>query len=110
MNSRRATESNEELDTIEQQIAAEKASKRLSSLDVFRGLAIVSMIFANSGGGRFDWFEHAVWDGVHPADFVFPSFLWIMGVCIPISIKSQISKGIPRNEMLYNIFEVKKKL
>lgn len=51
------------------------------------------MIFVNSGGGKYWWIEHATWNGLHIADLVFPSFLWIMGVCIPISIKSQMSKG-----------------
>uniref|UniRef100_A0A1A9WID9 Heparan-alpha-glucosaminide N-acetyltransferase catalytic domain-containing protein n=1 Tax=Glossina brevipalpis TaxID=37001 RepID=A0A1A9WID9_9MUSC len=65
---------------------------RMRSLDTFRGLAIVLMIFVNSGGGHYWWIEHAPWNGLHLADIVFPSFLWIMGVCIPISIKSQIRR------------------
>lgn len=105
LNRRTVSESNEQLDE-NQTNESEKSSRRLSSLDTFRGLAIVSMIFANSGSGEFQWFEHATWNGIHPADFIFPSFLWIMGVCIPISIKSQITKNISRNVVLYNIFEV----
>lgn len=81
-------------------------SNRLCSLDAFRGLAIVTMIFANSGCGEYHWIEHATWNGIHPADFIFPSFLWIMGVCIPISLKSQFAKNIPRSEMLSNILIV----
>lgn len=81
-------------------------SHRLQSLDAFRGLAIVTMIFANSGCGKYHWIEHASWNGIHPADFVFPSFLWIMGVCIPISLKSQFAKNIPRPDMLSTIFIV----
>ncbi|XP_031628030.1 heparan-alpha-glucosaminide N-acetyltransferase [Contarinia nasturtii] len=79
-------------------------SQRLRSLDAFRGLAIVTMIFANSGCGKYHWLEHASWNGIHPADFIFPSFLWIMGVCIPISLKSQFAKNIPRSDILSNIF------
>lgn len=59
-------------------------------------MSIVLMIFVNSGGGKYWWIEHATWNGLHLADIVFPSFLWIMGVCIPISIKSQMSKGISK--------------
>ncbi|XP_016948278.1 heparan-alpha-glucosaminide N-acetyltransferase [Drosophila biarmipes] len=75
--------------------AATKATqrKRLRSLDTFRGLSIVLMIFVNSGGGGYTWIEHAAWNGLHLADVVFPSFLWIMGVCIPLSVKSQLSRG-----------------
>uniref|UniRef100_W8B6X1 Heparan-alpha-glucosaminide N-acetyltransferase n=1 Tax=Ceratitis capitata TaxID=7213 RepID=W8B6X1_CERCA len=71
-------------------------SKRMRSLDAFRGMAIVLMIFVNSGGGGYWWIEHAPWNGLHLADVVFPSFLWIMGVCIPISVKSQMARGTPK--------------
>lgn len=69
-----------------------EVKKRLKSLDTFRGIAIVLMIFVNSGGGGYWWIEHATWDGLHVADVVFPWFLWIMGVCIPMSIRSQLSR------------------
>lgn len=83
-------------------------SNRLCSLDAFRGLAIVSMIFANSGCGKYYWLEHAPWNGIHAADFIFPSFLWIMGVCIPISQKSAFARNIPKTEMLKGILIVRK--
>lgn len=86
-----------------------RTSSRLCSLDTFRGLAIVTMIFANSGAGKYEWLEHATWNGIHPADFIFPSFLWIMGVCIPISIKSQMMKNVPRKTMLHGILMVSTK-
>lgn len=63
------------------------------------------MIFVNSGGGKYWWIEHATWNGINIADFVFPFFLWIMGVCIPMSIKSQIRKGVPKKEMIYNVLK-----
>lgn len=81
-------------------------STRLNSLDTFRGLAIVAMIFANSGCGKYHWLEHVPWNGIHPADFIFPSFLWIMGVCVPISIRSQIRRSIPTRKILLNILIV----
>lgn len=87
-------------------IAQKKVANRLCSLDTFRGLAIVTMIFANSGCGKYHWIEHASWNGIHPADFIFPSFLWIMGVCIPFSLKSQFDKNIPRPDILSNILIV----
>lgn len=87
-------------------ITESPTTSRLCSLDAFRGLAIVTMIFANSGCGEYFWIEHASWNGIHPADFIFPSFLWIMGVCIPISLKSQFARNIPQSDMLKNIFVV----
>jgi len=61
---------------------------RLKSLDTFRGISIVVMIFVNGGGGQYSFFEHAPWNGLTVADLVFPWFLWIMGVCVPIALSS----------------------
>lgn len=80
---------------------------RLRSLDTFRGLTIVLMIFVNSGGGRYWWIEHATWNGLHIADLVFPWFLWIMGVCIPMSVKSQLGRNTPKKDMLINVLRVR---
>lgn len=82
-----------------------KVKKRLKSLDIFRGIAIVLMIFVNSGGGHYWWMEHADWNGLHVADLVFPWFLFIMGVCIPMSIKSQINRQTPKNEIIFKIIK-----
>jgi predicted acyltransferase len=30
--------------------------------------------------------RHAQWNGVAPADFVFPSFLFILGMAVPLSL------------------------
>ncbi|XP_042882436.1 heparan-alpha-glucosaminide N-acetyltransferase-like [Penaeus japonicus] len=51
-----------------------RAGGRLLSLDTFRGLAIVVMIFVNYGGGKYYFFKHARWNGLTVADLVFP---WI---------------------------------
>lgn len=87
-------------------VVQRRISFRLCCLDTFRGLAIVTMIFANSGAGKYKWLEHATWNGLHSADLIFPSFLWIMGVCIPISIKSQVTKNVPCKRMLRDILYV----
>ncbi|XP_022207161.1 heparan-alpha-glucosaminide N-acetyltransferase isoform X2 [Nilaparvata lugens] len=70
--------------------------RRIKAIDTFRGICILSMIFINDGGGAYWFFNHATWNGLLPADFIFPWFLWIMGVCIPISLKSQRKKAISR--------------
>lgn len=44
----------------------------MSSVDVFRGLAISLMIFVNYGGGDYAIFKHAPWNGLTIADLVFP--------------------------------------
>ncbi|XP_059163427.1 heparan-alpha-glucosaminide N-acetyltransferase-like isoform X2 [Physella acuta] len=61
---------------------------RLKSLDTFRGVTLVLMIFVNYGGGSYWFFEHAPWNGIYVADLVFPWFVFIMGVSMNFSFKS----------------------
>ncbi|XP_059060031.1 heparan-alpha-glucosaminide N-acetyltransferase [Achroia grisella] len=77
--------------------------QRLRALDTFRGIAIVFMIFVNDGAGGYWWLEHATWNGLLAGDLVFPAFLWIMGVCIPLSVKSSFAKGVPRWKIVLQI-------
>lgn len=63
-------------------------SKRILSLDVFRGLTMVLMILVNSQGTRtpYPLLEHATWNGCTLADLVFPFFLFIVGLTSVISL------------------------
>jgi len=80
-----------------------RKNKRVRSLDAFRGLAIVIMIFVNYGGGGYSFFAHARWNGLTVADLVFPWFMWIMGVSMVISIQSQLRNSISRPKLILNI-------
>lgn len=56
---------------------------RYSAIDFYRGLTIAFMIVVNtpgSGDHVFAPLRHAVWHGCTPADLVFPSFMFIVGV------------------------------
>ena len=86
----------EEVDASEMR----KSKARVTSLDVFRGLAITVMIFVNYGGGSYYFFNHSIWNGLTVADLVFPWFMWIMGVSCVISIQSQLRKSIPRKKLV----------
>lgn len=66
------------------------------------------MIFVNYGGGAYNIFEHAPWNGLTFADLVFPWFLWIMGVCIPISIRSALKREEKKIDIFLNILRVRK--
>ena len=48
-------------------------SPRIASIDVFRGMTLCLMIFANYGAGQY-WaaLVHATWDGITLSDFAFP--------------------------------------
>ncbi len=70
------------------------AARRLSSLDAFRGATIAGMIIVNNPGtwGAMYWpLEHAEWNGWTPTDLIFPFFLFIVGVSITLSRRSQQS-------------------
>uniref|UniRef100_A0A7M5X958 Heparan-alpha-glucosaminide N-acetyltransferase catalytic domain-containing protein n=1 Tax=Clytia hemisphaerica TaxID=252671 RepID=A0A7M5X958_9CNID len=73
-----------------------KSTKRLRSLDTFRGISIVVMIFVNYGGGKYWFFNHSKWNGLTVADLVFPWFIFIMGASIFISCRSMRRKTIPK--------------
>ncbi len=61
---------------------------RLVSLDVFRGMTIAAMVLVNNpGGSPVYWpLDHAEWNGLTPTDWIFPFFLFIVGVSIAISL------------------------
>ncbi len=62
---------------------------RLKSLDVFRGIAIASMILVNNPGSWeqvYPPLEHAEWHGCTPTDLVFPFFLFIVGCAMSFSL------------------------
>ena len=54
-------------------------SRRITGLDVVRGLALCVSVAVNSLLVAPAWFEHAEWDGVHGLDLVFPVFVTLTG-------------------------------
>ncbi|KAM1038715.1 hypothetical protein ACFX15_032694 [Malus domestica] len=62
-------------------------SKRLASLDIFRGLTVSLMILVDDAGGEWPVIGHAPWNGCNLADFVMPFFLFIVGMSIALSLK-----------------------
>jgi len=80
-----------------------RASKRLTSLDVFRGLAIASMILVNNPGSWQHVYPpllHAEWHGFTPTDLIFPAFLFIAGVAMAFSF-AKYTKGLRPDPRAY---------
>jgi len=80
---------------------------RLKSLDVFRGIAIASMILVNNPGSWeqvYPPLEHAEWHGCTPTDLVFPFFLFIVGCAMSFSLSkyTQTAKksGVAKSQLL----------
>ncbi len=77
--------------------------ERLISLDVFRGLTILLMTIVNNPG---DWGNvyppllHAHWNGCTPTDLVFPFFIFIMGVAVPLAMPEKTYDETTFNKIL----------
>ncbi|KAG0540871.1 hypothetical protein BDA96_03G446700 [Sorghum bicolor] len=72
---------------------APRRSRRVASLDVFRGLTVALMILVDGAGGEWPVIGHAPWNGCNLADFVMPFFLFIVGMAIPLSLKRIPDRG-----------------
>ena len=73
---------------MDRERSGSKTKERLKSLDTFRGISLVVMIFVNYGGGQYWFFQHSKWNGLTVADLVFPWFVWIMGTAMAFSFRS----------------------
>ena len=79
---------------------------RLKSLDVFRGIAIASMILVNNPGSWdhiYPPLDHAEWNGYTPTDFIFPFFLFIVGVAMPFSLSKYTTYNHPPQAVYWRI-------
>lgn len=77
--------------------------QRLRSLDTFRGLSLIIMVFVNYGGGGYWFFKHQSWNGLTIADLVFPWFVFIMGTSIHLSLNSMLRKGNSRWKLFWKV-------
>jgi predicted acyltransferase len=76
------------------------AQDRLISLDVFRGMTIAGMVLVNNPGtwsAIYGPLKHVDWHGITPTDYVFPFFLFIVGVAIPIALSKRVAAGVTRD-------------
>ena len=81
-------------------------TKRLVSLDVFRGITIAGMVLVNNPGSweHIYWpLEHASWHGWTPTDLVFPFFLFIVGVAITLAFGSRVESGSSKRDLYLKI-------
>src|SRR5215470_16747214 len=82
-------------------------SGRIVSVDTLRGLTIFLMVFVNDlGKGAPSWLHHiqpSNADGMTVADVVFPSFLFIVGVSIPLALERATAAGKSKLAQLRHI-------
>lgn len=88
-------------------------SSRLASVDALRGITVAAMLLVNDPG---DWshvfwpLDHATWNGSTPTDFIFPMFLFVMGVAIALAIVPRLEQGhassVLRNAALWRAVRI----
>ncbi|CAI0469231.1 unnamed protein product [Linum tenue] len=76
-----------EAEEKEEQQPEKQKSKRVATLDVFRGLTVVLMILVDDAGEAYPLINHSPWNGCRLADFVMPFFLFIVGMAIALALK-----------------------
>src|SRR5207248_5162486 len=84
-------------------LTSAKTTTRVLSVDVLRGIVMFTMVFVNDAYGAEGmpwWMKH--WSdlgrgfgpsGMTFVDVVFPAFLFIVGMSIPIAIENRRAKG-----------------
>lgn len=80
--------------------------ERLMSLDAFRGATIAGMMLVNNPGtwgAIYPQLQHAEWNGWTFTDWIFPFFLWIVGVAMTMSFAHRQERGDTRKQLLAQI-------
>lgn len=97
---------------VEKSDAKLKQASRLMSVDALRGFDMFLIIgggaifngFANAVGGPFlealrPQFAHVRWAGLHFWDLIWPLFMFIVGVSIPLSIERRRAMGAAKRTL-----------
>jgi heparan-alpha-glucosaminide N-acetyltransferase len=91
MNTREAASTNTTPPTID-------ATGRIASIDIFRGLTVLVMVIVDN----LDFVKELPWwtyhmprqaNGLTYVDMVFPAFLFVMGMSIPLAVERRIALG-----------------
>jgi predicted acyltransferase len=95
-------------ESIEQELLPAEPMDRVASVDALRGLVILLMIFVNDVAGVKTapaWLKHvsAEADGMTLPDMVFPAFLFIMGMSVPLALGRALACGCLRKRLLARI-------
>jgi heparan-alpha-glucosaminide N-acetyltransferase len=91
MNGRNAASANPGHSTVD-------ITGRIASIDIFRGLTVLVMVFVDN----LDFVKGLPWwtyhmpreaNGLTYVDMVFPAFLFVMGMSIPLAVERRLAAG-----------------
>lgn len=86
---------------------APEPTRRVASVDAMRGLTILLMVFVNDLGQSAPAWMHHIQppesDGMTLADVVFPLFLFIAGVSIPLAVDSARRRGVKGSLQVFHL-------
>jgi len=80
--------------------------QRLLSLDAFRGATIAGMMLVNNPGTWsviYPQLRHAAWNGWTFTDWIFPFFLWIVGVAMTLSFARRAEQGAKKTTLMFHV-------
>jgi predicted acyltransferase len=90
--------------------------RRLLSLDALRGFDMLCIIGGNHVIRELArWhptpalqtlatqFDHVPWDGLHAYDLIFPLFMYLSGIAIPLSMDGRLDRGDSKPKLLKKI-------
>ena len=83
-------------------IAGDTLSSRLMCLDIYRGLMLAGMILVDNPGSDENAYWpmiHTKWNGWTPADFIFPSFLFLVGISMVYSYAARRERGDTKRQI-----------
>src|SRR5579863_2504858 len=81
---------------------------RIASIDIFRGLTVLVMVFVDN----LDFVKGLPWwtyhmprqaNGMTYVDMVFPAFLFVMGMSIPLAVARRMAEGDSRGKVWLHI-------
>ena len=81
--------------------------QRILTIDIMRGITLFLMLFVNDlyAKGVPAWLTHrpATFDGMGLGDWVFPGFLFMVGMAVPFAIQSRFRKGDTSIQVIFHI-------
>ncbi|KAL3538174.1 hypothetical protein ACH5RR_001540 [Cinchona calisaya] len=95
-----------EVEEAEEKSQKKTKTKRVASLDIFRGLTVALMVLVDDAGGEWPVIGHAPWNGCNLADFVMPFFLFIVGVAIALALKRKPNRLLAVRKVVFRTIKL----